>query len=365
MIELSSKPNIGTMEDERDVNGLVKTLKSEDVFIRRNATKAIGRLGRKYHRENINNNTIRKALNEALGDEDHLVKKHAKNALEQLESDNYSKFEDISGKESGYIIVAVIAFIIILAGIWSVASAPTVTALSITSPVSLTNNEVGEYYYEEYNITNTTKSIEVQGQSTAGAEVTAYVVYENQYYEYDSGNISDDFKNHSTSTKPLISEAKKVGKKIQVPIDSTTGQFKFTVATNPDGAGDTWIYIIATSPKHEDNTLELILTYPSNGFIGPTSTETSTTSNTSTPPSEDYDRGYDSGYYDGVIESYSNEQYDDNLAKTLSVSDIYRYGYREGYKQGYSDIENGRSLQKPHLSFNSYYDPRTGETIDG
>ena len=78
---MSSKPNIKAMEDNRDLNGLIMALKDDDVFVRRNATKAIGRLGIKYNAENINTYSIRIALHDALNDKDHLVKKYAKNTL--------------------------------------------------------------------------------------------------------------------------------------------------------------------------------------------------------------------------------------------------------------------------------------------
>ena len=81
VIALSSKSNIKAMEDNKDLNGLIMALKDDDVFVRRNATKAIGRLGIKYNAENINTYSIRIALHDALNDKDHLVKKYAKNTL--------------------------------------------------------------------------------------------------------------------------------------------------------------------------------------------------------------------------------------------------------------------------------------------
>lgn len=121
--------------------------------------------------------------------------------------------------------------------------------------------------------------------------------------------------------------------------------------------GDDVKHANITIPANNSN----VSTVVNNSVSDNSSSSSSTTS--SSNPGEDYDRGYDSGYYDGVMDAYDGEPKNPNVAKSLKVADIWREGYKEGYNQGYSDIKNGRSLQRPQLSWNAYMDPRTGETI--
>lgn len=105
------------------------------------------------------------------------------------------------------------------------------------------------------------------------------------------------------------------------------------------------------------------LTYSSNSSSSGSSSNSSSSA-TSDNYGEDYDRGYDSGYQNGVNDAYYEEGYYDGLSKTLQVSSWYIAGYKDGYKQGYNTIKNGRSLERPQLSWDAYMDPRTGETIE-
>lgn len=74
-----SKPNIREMEIKCDIEGLIKALESEDVYIKRNAVQALGKM---RSEKAIN------ALNNALNDNDGLVKIHAQNALDVISKIN-------------------------------------------------------------------------------------------------------------------------------------------------------------------------------------------------------------------------------------------------------------------------------------
>jgi len=136
---------------------------------------------------------------------------------------------------------------------------PKLTPLSINEPVSLENNDIKMYSYENYSVSNSTSQIQIKGKSEPGATVTAYVIYDN--LTYNGPNIPDDFRKYSAEFDPdSPRDAKENGKKIKIEVNQK-GEFTFNITTNFDKFGDTWIYIIAQSPGKEENKIELILTY--------------------------------------------------------------------------------------------------------
>ena len=82
------KPNITKMEREKDINGLINALKHEDVFIRRNAAVALGKIGDK--------NAL-KPLQTLLWDRDTLARGNAQQAINKI-SDRSPKQIDIQSK---------------------------------------------------------------------------------------------------------------------------------------------------------------------------------------------------------------------------------------------------------------------------
>lgn len=242
------------------------------------------------------------------------------------------------------IIILFLIIIIAIGAVFASALSPKVTMLKITSPTTLTNEKVDYYAYKEYTITNTTDKIGIKGLTEPNANVTAYVIYD---------------------TDPRSSQkAKETGKAIPIEVDKKTGEFVVNVDTNPNHQGDTLVYIVATSSGKEENAAELILTIPKPAVSDTTPTTTNSNTTTSSNPGEDYDRGYDTGYQDGVTNAYDKEPFNDGISSTLKVSEWWIAGYKEGYKKGYETIKSGGSLQKPQLSWNAYYDPRNGKTIE-
>ncbi len=242
------------------------------------------------------------------------------------------------------IIILLLIIIISIGAVFATALSPKVTMLKITSPTSLANEKVGCYAYEEYNINNTTDKIEINGLTESNANITAYVIYDND---------------------PQSSQkAKETGKAIPIDVEKKTGEFIVNIDTNPNHQGDTLVYIVATSTGKEENVAELILTITKPSVSDIKST-TSTQNTASTPPNsgDDYDQGYDSGYFAGVNEAYSDWPYADEVSKSLQVSETWRQGYKAGYKQGYNDIKNGNSLKKPRIPGTAILDPRTNEKI--
>lgn len=118
--------------------------------------------------------------------------------------------------------------------------------------------------------------------------------------------------------------------------------------------------LVATSTNSNKQVTQPAVTTAPVTTTAPANTNTNTSSSNS---GEDYDRGYDSGYQDGVNDAYSNWEFYNEPSKKLKVSESWRQGYRDGYSQGYNDIKNGLSLKKPKLSWDAFFDPRTGETI--
>lgn len=92
------KPNIVKMEDQRDIYGLITALRHSDVFTRRNATKALGRL---------NDERAIDSLERVLkDDQDRLVRKHAENALSKFtmtctECNHENEFKAVFCQECG------------------------------------------------------------------------------------------------------------------------------------------------------------------------------------------------------------------------------------------------------------------------
>jgi hypothetical protein len=158
----SSNPNIKKMETTKDIRGLIKALNNNsNVYIRRNAAIALG---------NLWNLKSSDALKKALNDHDRLVRTHSVNAINKISinelplklEDNTVNTEHKTSKSIGIsnwwkthsvrnkrILIGLITIIIISSVAYAVFS-PKVTPLSINSPISLYNNEIGKYSFDNF-----------------------------------------------------------------------------------------------------------------------------------------------------------------------------------------------------------------------
>jgi hypothetical protein len=223
------------MEDNRDLKGLIMALKDDDVFVRRNATKAIGRLGIKYNAENINTYSIRIALHDALNDKDHLVKKYANNTLlapsfnrehsnsanalpagklvsetsnnikEKLEDKKPSWFSKQSGLKKFFLMtgagVLILSLLLGLFVILSVSNHPTATQDNIS--ISNNSNNVPS------NLTTSTDTNSINSSTTTqntqsnppSTTADAYEGYKLGYsYGYDDGSTGEQYWDTLTSS---------------------------------------------------------------------------------------------------------------------------------------------------------------------
>lgn len=163
----------------------------------------------------------------------------------------------ISVKKILILIFCIIIIGIILYAVYS----PKLTTLSITEPVELKNTEIGEIYYKNYVVDQNTKEVQIKGVTEPGADVKAYVVYDNINFEYSE--VPDFFKNYSSDNDPgaSISTAKHVGKQYSAEFNQNR-EFIFTniPVIGYLTFGDTYIYITANSQGKEENVLEIIVT---------------------------------------------------------------------------------------------------------
>lgn len=300
------------------------------------------------------------------------------------EKSTKSKNDSIEGKIKNYwdkqtserkkrIIIILITILLLSTIIYAIFS-PKITPLSINSPISLENNEIGKYSYDFFS-TNSLDNVVVSGKTDPNARVKVYVTYgntlddANEFYSSELMNnqsIPLDIQNYSHAKDDPGPDGYESGRPFDVPVDNNTGNFNLEIPLNPN-FGHAWVYIVSQLPKKEHNMLEVIVVIPNDLQNKIQSNITGTVDNTSTATSEgtslDYDKGYDEGYFNGINDAYDGSPYEDGTSKTLQVTDMWKQGFKDGYKQGYGDIQNNNPLQKPRIPGTAILDPRTGEQI--